>query len=585
MANIILNEEQNNVYNNLLKFLNSDESEVLLIGYAGTGKTTLITKFINDIINDKLVKRIAIAAPTHKAVGIIKNKLYGNIYEKEKSKNLMKYVEVLTIHRLLNYQNYIDNNGNTYFAKGLVDTNWDIYNLIVIDECSMLNNQIINDIVLELQRNYEENKNNKLKVIYLGDPAQLPPVNQKISKIFTRDITKYYLEKIIRTKNNNIMDLSNQHRKWILSGNDDDMPNLELYNSNTIKIHDNSSEWLNNFITNNSKNNIILSWTNKKCNLYNDYIRKAIFKKENLAKYELGEILIFQDYYRVKLGDYDKDNNKDNNNNNNNYINFYTSEQVKLYDIKTRITKFDNLKVKKSSSFLPQNIVDIYTDYVNKLNKIIDDNPIRIYEMQVRKINSDENIYVDNFNKLKKKIEINIYKSKSKTLSQYEKLVLINNIDKNINFMNNLVHKYNETLFTNGLNDENITIMTIHEDDIIKYNEIVEIGNIKLLKLKEKLYSKINKIKDIDNMEKCNLFSIIEKKMNTLWKEWQNKIIDSMAQLNYGYCITVHKSQGSTFNNVYIDIADIFENKSKDEVLKCLYTAITRTSDSLELLL
>lgn len=574
MANIILNEEQSNVYNNLLNFLSSDESEVLLIGYAGTGKTTLITKFINDIINNKLVKRIAIAAPTHKAVGIIKNKLYGNIYEKEKSKNLKKYVEVLTIHRLLNYQNYIDNNGNTYFAKGLVDTNWDIYNLIVIDECSMLNNQIINDIILELERNFE-NKNNKLKVIYLGDPAQLPPVNQKISKIFTRDITKYYLEKIIRTNNNNIMDLSNQHRKWILSGNDKDMPNLELFNSDTIKIHDNTTVWLNNFINNSNKNNIILSWTNKKCNLYNDYIRKAIFKKENLSKYELGEILIFQDYYRVKIGD----------DNINNYINFYTSEQVKLFDINTKITKLENLKVMKSNNILPENIFNIYIEYVDKLNKIIDDNPIKIYELQVRKINSDENIYIDNFNNLKKKIEINIYKSKSKTLTNKDKIDIINNIDKNINFINNTVYKYHESLINDGLINENITIKTIHEDDAIKYNEIIEIGNVKLLKLKEKLYSKINKIKDIDNVEKCNLFSIIEKKMNTLWKEWQNKIIDSIAQLNYGYCITVHKSQGSTFSNVYIDIADIFENKSKDEVLKCLYTAITRTSDSLELLL
>jgi len=579
MSNIILNEEQNNVYDNLLKFLQSNENEVLLIGYAGTGKTTLITKFINDIIKDKLVKRIALAAPTHKAVGIIKNKLYGNLYEKDNSKSLTKYVEVLTIHRLLNYQNYIDNNGNTYFAKGLVDTNWDIYNLIVIDECSMLNNQIINDIILELQKNYEENKNNKLKVIYLGDPAQLPPVNQKISKIFTRDITKYYLEKIIRTNNNNIMDLSNQHRKWILSGDDKDMPNLELYNSNTIKIHDNSKEWLNNFINNNNKNNIILSWTNKKCNLYNDYIRKAIFKKENLAKYELGEILIFQDYYRVKI-----DDNKENNN----YINFYTSEQVKLYDIKTKIIKFDNLKIKKISSILPENIVNIYTECIEKLNKIIDDNPIKIYELQVRKINGDENIYINKYNNIKKKIEINIYKSKSKTLSEDDKTYIIKNIDKNINFMNNLVHKYHESLINNGLINtfnKNITITSIHEDDAVKYNELIEIGNIKLLKLKERLYSKINKIKNIDNIEKCNFFSIIEKKMNTLWKEWQNKIIDSNAQLNYGYCITVHKSQGSTFSNVYIDIADIFENKSKDEVLKCLYTAITRTSDSLELLL
>lgn len=575
---IILNEEQHNVYNNLLKFLQSDENELLLIGYAGTGKTTLITKFINDIINNRYVKRIAVAAPTHKAVGIIKNKLYGNIYEKEKSKNLMKYVEVLTIHRLLNYQNYIDNNGNSYFAKSLVDTNWNIYNLIVIDECSMLNNQIINDILLELQKNYEENKqkNNKLKIIYLGDPAQLPPVNQKISKIFTRDITKYYLEKIIRTNNNNIMDLSNQHRKWILSGNDDDMPNLELYNSNSIKIHNNTKIWLNNFINNNNKNNIILSWTNKKCNLYNDYIRKSIFKKENLLKYELGEILIFQDYYRVKI-----------NNNDNNYINFYTSEQIKLYNINTKIIKFDNLKIKKTNSLLPEDINSIYINYVKKLNKIIDDNPIKIYELQVKKINSDENIYIDNFNNLKKKIEISFNKLKYKVLSENEKINFINNIEKNINFINNLIYKYHESLINNGLNaiDENIKITTIHENDTIKYNEIIEIGNIKLLKLKEKLYSKINKIKNIDNIEKCNLFSIVEKKMNTLWKEWQTKVIDSMAQLNYGYCITVHKSQGSTFSNVYIDIADIFENKNKDEILKCLYTAITRTSDSLELLL
>ena len=73
--------------------------------------------------------------------------------------------------------------------------------------------------------------------------------------------------------------------------------------------------------------------------------------------------------------------------------------------------------------------------------------------------------------------------------------------------------------------------------------------------------------------------------MNNLWKDWQMNVIDIFAQLNYGYCITVHKSQGSTFKNVFIDLFDIFENKNKEEVLKCLYTAITRTSDSLELLI
>lgn len=574
---IILNDEQQNVYNNLIKFLQSDENELLLIGYAGTGKTTLITKFINDIINKKMVRRIALAAPTHKAVGIIKNKLFGNLSGATNNTNIIKYMDILTVHRLLNYQNYIDNDGNNYFAKSLVDTNWDIYDVIVIDECSMLNNQIINDILIEI----EKNQNKKLKIIYVGDPVQLPPVNQKISKIFNREIKKCYLEKIIRTNNNSIMDLSNHHRKWILSGNDNDIPRLELYEGDTIIIHENKNVnlWLKNFIdkskdNNNKDNNIILTWTNKKCNLYNDYVRKKIFNKEDLSKYEIGEILIFQDYHRKKI------------NESNNFIIFYTSEQVKLYDIKESVYKFEKIKSLKNN-FLPEELSKLFSKYIKKLNNIIVDD-IKIYELMIKKINDDNfNLFTESFLKLKKKIEIYNFKLKKKDISITDKLKIVELIDKNITFVNTLIHKYYESLCQTNIyldKDELIKIYSIHTDDEKKYNYIIELGNKILIRLKEKLHKKINNLKNIDNMKKCDIFSIVEKKMNNLWKDWQMNVIDIFAQLNYGYCITVHKSQGSTFKNVFIDIFDIFENKSKEEVLKCLYTAITRTSDSLELL-
>ena len=161
-------------------------------------------------------------------------------------------------------------------------------------------------------------------------------------------------------------------------------------------------------------------------------------------------------------------------------------------------------------------------------------------------------------------------------------------IDKNITFVNTLIHKYYESLCQTNIylnKDELIKIYSIHADDEKKYNYIIELGNKILIRLKEKLHKKINNLKNVDNMKKCDIFSIVEKKMNNLWKDWQMNVIDIFAQLNYGYCITVHKSQGSTFKNVFIDIFDIFENKNKEEVLKCLYTAITRTSDSLELLI
>ncbi len=575
---IILNDEQQNVYNNLIKFLQSDESELLLIGYAGTGKTTLITKFINDIINKKMIRRIALAAPTHKAVGIIKNKLFGNLSITTNNINISKYIDILTIHRLLNYQNYIDNDGNNFFAKSLVDTNWDIYDLIVIDECSMLNNQIINDILIEI----EKNQNKKLKIIYVGDPVQLPPVNQKISKIFNRQIKKYYLEKIIRTNNNNIMDLSNHHRKWILSGDDNDIPKLELYEGETIIIHENKNVnlWLENFIdkskeNSNKDNNIILTWTNKKCNLYNDYVRKKIFNKEDLSKYEIGELLIFQDYHRKKI------------NESNNFIIFYTSEQVKLYNIKESRFKFEKIKILKNN-LLPEELSKLFSKYIKKLNFIIEDD-IKIYELMVKKINNDNyNLFTESYSKLKKKIDIYNFKVKKKDIIVKDKLKIVELIDKNITFVNTLIHKYYESLNQTNIllnTDDLINIYSIHVDDEKKYNNIIEYGNIILIKLKEKLHKKINNIKNIDNIEKCNYFSIVEKKMNNLWRDWQMNVIDIFAQLNYGYCITVHKSQGSTFKNVFIDLFDIFENKNKEEVLKCLYTAITRTSDSLELLI
>ena len=101
---IKLTEDQLKIYNNLIKFINSEERELLLIGYAGTGKTTLIAKFINDITKKKLCKKIVIVAPTHKAVNIAKSKLFSNINSNE---TLSNKINIMTVHRLLNYKSYI----------------------------------------------------------------------------------------------------------------------------------------------------------------------------------------------------------------------------------------------------------------------------------------------------------------------------------------------------------------------------------------------------------------------------------------------------------------------------------------------
>jgi exodeoxyribonuclease-5 len=42
------------------------------------------------------------------------------------------------------------------------------------------------------------------------------------------------------------------------------------------------------------------------------------------------------------------------------------------------------------------------------------------------------------------------------------------------------------------------------------------------------------------------------------------------------YAITVHRSQGSTFNNIFVDMEDIMRNRNWLECLKLFYVAITR---------
>ena len=440
----------------------------------------------------------------------------------------------------------------------------------------MLSNQIITDIKELLNKEI----NFGVKIIYVGDPAQLPPVNQVDSKIFNSGIKKLELDKIIRTSNQMIMELSNSHRKWIFSKKDDDIPHVGEYESDDIKLYSIENKetkiWLDDFIelikmnnnidtkktnkillssdldsgienniynqqkivntTNdlinnhdkmidNHNNNIILTWTNKKSNTYNQYIRENVFNKKNLSQWEIGEILIFNDFHRKIIVNIDADNS-----NNEDVVSFYTSEQVKLIGIKQIKYKFELLKFKINNNITPE-LNDKFRKYYKKINILIQNEILDVYEMKVQKI-------------------IDLIENKDNTTM--------------------IIPEY--------------TIISVHLDSNKKHANIIENIEKYIVELKTSCYKLISKLK-IDNMKKCDLQSEVEKKINKLYKEYQLNIIECFAELNYGYCITVHKSQGSTFKNVFIDMNDILSNNNINETSKCLYTSITRTSKTLKLLI
>jgi len=80
--------------------------------------------------------------------------------------------------------------------------------------------------------------------------------------------------------------------------------------------------------------------------------------------------------------------------------------------------------------------------------------------------------------------------------------------------------------------------------------------------------------KDIEAM-KINCFKRV------LSFVYRNDFIDTFADFKYNHAITVHKSQGSTYKKVILNVGDLNRNFNNIEKQRLFYTAITRASDLL----
>ena len=115
------------------------------------------------------------------------------------------------------------------------------------------------------------------------------------------------------------------------------------------------------------------------------------------------------------------------------------------------------------------------------------------------------------------------------------------------------------------LSNEIYAVQTISRDDLVEYRKTLAL-------IQEHLEFFFKKYKS-------NTHS------TQLWNIYHNKIISRYAELSFGYSITTHKAQGTTFDVVYVDVPDICDNPNASETIKSLYTATTRASTELNFLL
>jgi hypothetical protein len=490
---ITLTEDQQNAFS-LVKTMLADDTipAVTIKGSAGTGKTTL-TKYIADFISTQTPLKIIAIAPTHKAKRVLSSMLNSTRFMSITCHTLASVLGKAPMHSYIGSSNF----------SGKSTQKLDTYDVIMIDEVSMISDSDI-DTILNYACETER------KVIMIGDDCQIPCPSQKLEKIGQNcckpnstafDLIEIYtLTKIVRqAEGSPIITIATHIRDNI---------NVELSLEQIISetgvplstFSIKQSELYEKFKIDiqNGLDARIIAYTNASVRSHNIRARLALGYKNNI---EEGELLT--GYKQVGYPDIYIENGTD-------YIvsNIHgamkwvddfrlTGKTITLTDIS------DKTHIERDVFFIDINNagnVDFMIEFVKRAEKV----------NQPRSRTDDYRNYM----KLKNKVVFleNIYKYKDHIISEHD-------------FKTNHPLLFTHTtevidVKENGIYDTEITKKILNQ-----YNEILD----------ERLYD--NKLIS-DSELLSDRYMIVSK------------------DITYGYSITAHKTQGSTYDNVYVDDKD-----------------------------
>ncbi|MFM1913261.1 MAG: hypothetical protein RIR51_1099 [Bacteroidota bacterium] len=282
---------QNELFKKLDKFIsNKDEWEALtfvLKGYAGTGKTTVISTLINILRN--FGYKYVLLAPTGRAAKVMAN------YSKKKA---------LTIHKRIYKQKNNPHSGTLAFERM---NNYSMSTIFIVDESSMISdesefgsNSLLTDLV-EYVFTHPSNGHNGNKLIFVGDTAQLPPVGSNespalqpeyLAQAFHFEVDSHEMVDVMRQGlESGILFNATSLRKLIQN----EQINLsfltkgfkDFYRMTSEKLEDGLNYAYNKY---GKENVIILTRSNKNAVMYNRYIRQTILFNED--EISTGDLLM-----------------------------------------------------------------------------------------------------------------------------------------------------------------------------------------------------------------------------------------------------------------------------------------------------
>lgn len=310
-----LTQQQQSAFDAICHFIDGDGQVFILCGYAGTGKTTLIRHIIQYI--SSVNRAYKLMAPTGRAANVLTAKVSCDD----------EGAAATTIHRgIYNFQamkakidteDIAKSSYKLYFPLRTSDTP----EVCIIDEASMLGNNLSEGELFSFGTNHllddvitYANLQHNGKLILVGDPAQLPPVGENVSKaldvsffrmlglrVYEATLTEVLRQDANSTLLSNAMkvrDAYNMHKYNDLSFvKGDDITSIAPSSLASI-YYDKSPKP-------NIGNSVVICYSNRAANTYNQQIRRLIWGSEK-AKMQVEDVMmVINNHYATDVNEKD----------------------------------------------------------------------------------------------------------------------------------------------------------------------------------------------------------------------------------------------------------------------------------------
>lgn len=275
-------------FQKISEFLTNDNPNEIFVlkGYAGTGKTTAIATIVTNLKHIK--KRCVLLAPTGRAAKVISN------YSGQ---------QAFTIHKKIYYPK--KSSGGVSFT---LQKNKHRNTVFIVDESSMIsdvetdskmyqNGSLLDDLI------YYVYSGDNCKIIFIGDTAQLPPVQLEISPALNTDtlalnydmeVQSIELDEVMRQEEKSgVLYNATQLRSLLQDSFVTDFQFVTKKFKDIIRLQDgyDIQDAIYSAYSNYSiEDTCFIVRSNKRANQYNQQIRAKILSKEN--QLSVGDFLM-----------------------------------------------------------------------------------------------------------------------------------------------------------------------------------------------------------------------------------------------------------------------------------------------------